>query len=32
MHACQQDSIALYSCLGIRIKNVFDTSGVEIYL
>jgi ribonuclease D len=32
MHACQQDSIALYSCLGIRLRNVFDTSGVDIYL
>lgn len=32
LHACQQDSIALLSCLGVRLRNVFDTSGVEIYL
>ncbi len=32
MHSCQQDSIALDYCLGIKIKNVFDTSGLDIYL
>lgn len=28
MHACQQDSIALNYCMGIKIINVFDTSGM----
>jgi ribonuclease D len=31
MHACRQDATALMSCMGIKLKNVFDTAGCEQY-
>lgn len=31
MHACQQDVVALISCMGISVHSIFDTSGMDIY-
>lgn len=32
MHSCQQDAVALWSCMGIELQSLFDTSGSHIYL
>ena len=32
LHDCRQDSVALFEILGIKIQNVFDTSGFDVYL
>lgn len=32
MHSCQQDAVALWSCMDISLKGLFDTSGSHIYI
>lgn len=32
MHSCQQDAVALWSCMDICLKGLFDTSGTHIYI
>ena len=32
LHDCRQDSLALFYLLGIKLENVFDTSGMDIYI
>ena len=31
LHDCRHDSLALSCLMGIKIANVFDTSGTDIY-
>lgn len=32
LHDCRQDSIALKHILNIKLANVFDTSGFDVYI